>query len=208
MEKPKETREQEQDIASNFSFAKSDNLNLSPPEIEAMPEIDKAESIYSDSTPSSKSLAINNIDQSLPWENSKSGSGSGSASGFTSNGTPNSNKEIKGFGPPVLLGKRTSLTSQLSDYSAMGNHIAQPVSVKVVNQDANPTVSRKYYRVDERDDEQDAEGEGDQDQAESISTVPDDSIKLGKLKTKPGTSSKKLEPDMTFNTNIESSVPT
>jgi len=107
----------------------------------------------------------------------------------------------------VLLGKRTSLTSQLSDYSAKGNHIAQPVSVKVVNQDVNPTVSRKYYRFDERDDEQDAEAEDDYDQAESVSTAPDDSIKLGKLKTKPGTSSKKLEPDMTFNTNVESSVP-
>lgn len=207
MEKPKNTRDQEQDIATNFSFSKSDNLNLSLPEMEAMPEISKAESIYSDSIPSCKSQTTNNIDQSLTWENSKSNSGSGSGSGFTSNGTPNSNKEIRGFGPPVLLGKRTSMASQISDYSAKGNHIAQPVSVKVVNQDVNPTVSRKYYRFDERDDEQDAEGEGDQDQAESVSTVPDDSIKLGKLKTKPGTSSKKLEPDMTFNTNVESSVP-
>lgn len=203
MERHKETKEQEEDVASSFSYAKSDNLNLSLAEMDTMSEHAKPESIYSDSTPSTKSHTTNTIDQSMISENSKSGSGSG----FTSNGTPNSNKEIKGFGPPVMLGKRSSMVSQLSDYSAKGNHIAQPVSVKVVNQDVNPTVSRKYYRFDERDDEQDVEGGEEQDQAESVNTIPDDAIKLGKLKTKPGITSEKLEPDMTFNTNVESSVP-
>ena len=203
MERSKDIKEQDEDIASNFSFARSDNLNLSQAEMDTMSEHVQPESIYSDSTPSTKSHATNTIDQSMISENSKSGSGSG----FTSNGTPNSNKEIKGFGPPVMLGKRSSMVSQLSEYSAKGNHIAQPVSVKVVNQDVNPTVSRKYYRFDERDDEQDVEKGDEQDQAESVSTIPDDSIKLGKLKTEPGITSEKLEPDMTFNTNVESSVP-
>lgn len=186
-------KEQEEDATSNFSFTKSDNLNLVQPDIELKPCTSIPEAKNSEIS-SGRSID-NTYEKPMDYASSKTDSTSASQE------TINSNKEAAVLGPPSIPGKRASMVSQLSDYSGKGNHIAQPVSVKVVNQELNPSVSKKYYRVDETDDKEDP------DLADSISTVHDDSIKVGKLNTTSVTSSKRLGPDMTFSTNIESSVP-
>lgn len=194
MDKPIEVKEHDDDLDSNFSYVKSDNLNVHNPEKIFHPQ-PPTESMYSnESTYSNISPTRNTINETNESSNSGgavSGSGSGSIA------TPISNKELGRYGPPI--GKRESVISQVSDYSGKENHIAHPVSVKVINQDVKRSVSKKYYSNEENNSKE------RQGCVEDV--LREDSVKLGKLDTKPGITSRKIEPDMSVNTTVESSVP-
>lgn len=144
--------------------------------------------------------------------------------------TPQPSNDFKGFQPPVppaALEKqpRDSYMSGFSQFSdKYNNEVAEQVSIKAVNKEENPAVkyndninqtSPKQYISQSHSPSQTNyyhEHKGslveqpDTDETESVFSK-DGSIKLGKLTTQAPNLNKATQPTLSYQTNVEGSVP-
>lgn len=166
----------EDDVKSDFSYVQSDVLptpNMPHPNFSKPDDIGSASQYSEDESHYSSHYSLGSWKMGPPPKVK-----SGSARDSTRDNT------------------RDSYMSSFSEYSGHVNHLAQPVSVKVVNEPVEPTVNRslssKRYN---------AKSYPAATTSEASSTTPQ------KLDTYQVSDNSKLEPDLQYHTSVQSSIP-